>query len=234
MAVDLYVGTLTRYYTGQWENVVQKAAREQGLKYQVIRPTGDNSDAVTDPSEAEIAIQHWQQNVSNALKESGGTSGATWQEGMTPPYFTDRIGWDPLFALILWASYIEREAAPPSKISPDMMNDPKYHECLADPSKYQTPTILSAQLWLPVDFVFYAKFPSPAGQEVDVGSLEGITSALGKINELSWKKMDWRSWLKNDFEDRANLELNAQFGFAALASMAVEAKKNQLPMVLSF
>ena len=101
MALDLYVGTLTRYYTGQWENVVQKTAREQGLEYRMVTPTRDSRDTVADPAETEIAIQHWQQNVSNALKQSDGGGGAAWQEGMSPPYFTDRIGWDPFFALIL-------------------------------------------------------------------------------------------------------------------------------------
>ena len=30
MALDVYVGPLTRYYTGEWENVAERAARERG------------------------------------------------------------------------------------------------------------------------------------------------------------------------------------------------------------
>ena len=56
MAVDLYVGTLTRYYTRQWENVVQKMAREQGLKYQLVTPNQGDKDAITDPAVVEPAM----------------------------------------------------------------------------------------------------------------------------------------------------------------------------------
>jgi hypothetical protein len=233
MAVDLYVGTLTRYYTRQWENVVQKMAREQGLKYQLVTPNQGDKDAITDPAVVEPAMQVWQQNVSDALTQAGGDR-TSWKEGVDAPYFTDRIGWNPLLALNLWASHVEMGTTPPSKVSPDMIADEAYSECLANPDKHQIPVFLSAQFWLPANFIFHAKFPSPTGEETNVASLDGLIFALEKLNEQSWKTIDWRSWLKNDFDDRSNLESNAQFGFAALANMAAEAKKNQLPMILSF
>ena len=37
MALDVYVGPLTLYYAGQWENVAQEAARLQGATYHTIR-----------------------------------------------------------------------------------------------------------------------------------------------------------------------------------------------------
>ena len=30
MALDVYVGSLTRYYAGEWENVSERTARERG------------------------------------------------------------------------------------------------------------------------------------------------------------------------------------------------------------
>lgn len=46
MGLDVYVGSLTRYYSGDWESVVEQAAREQGLDFHVLRvaePAGQSS-----------------------------------------------------------------------------------------------------------------------------------------------------------------------------------------------
>jgi hypothetical protein len=233
MAVDLYVGTLTRYYTNQWENVAQKMARERGLKYSTISPQTAKEEAETDPTKVEIALQHWQRNVSEALCGAGGSEVA-WQEGLGPPYFTDRIGWEPLFAVMLWAACIELGKAPPSVVPNDMANDPVLMQCLADSAKYQVTAFLNAQFWLPAEFIFFARFPSPAGDEVGVASVDALLFALEKINEQSWRTQEWREWLKDDFSDRTILETPAKYGFALLANMATEAKANRLPMALSF
>lgn len=37
MGLDVYVGSLTRYHGGDWETVVQQAAREQGIDVHVLR-----------------------------------------------------------------------------------------------------------------------------------------------------------------------------------------------------
>jgi hypothetical protein len=230
MAVDVYVGTLTRYYARKWENVAQKMAREQGLKYRIVSPPDAN--AVTDPAEIAPAMEYWQRNVSEALREAGG-SGIVWEEGLDPPYFTDRIGWEPFFAVMLWVAYLELGKAPPKTIPPDMAQDPVLMQCLADP-KYELTNFIGAQFWLPAEFVFFAKFPSPTGEETGVASVDALLFALEKINEQSWRTQEWRDWLKDDFSDRSTLETPAKYGFAVLANMAVEAKKNRLPMILSY
>jgi hypothetical protein len=233
MAVDVYVGTLTRFYTHQWENVVQKMAREGGSNYVAITPQALKDNGGSNPNEVELAIQRWQRNVSDALCNAGGSEIA-WPEGMQPPWFSDRIGWEPLFAVRLWAACIELGKAPPKIVPQDMASDPVLNQCLADPAKYELTAFVSAQFWLPAEFVFFAKFQSPTGEEVGVASIDALLFALEKINEQSWRTQEWRAWLKDDFPDRSVLEAPAKYGFAVLASMAVEAKTNHLPMVLSF
>lgn len=41
MAFDIYAGTLVRYYTRDWENVVQRQARIDGTPYTMIYAGGD-------------------------------------------------------------------------------------------------------------------------------------------------------------------------------------------------
>ena len=40
MGLDIYVGSLTRYYEGSWETIIQQAGREAGTPIAVIRLTG--------------------------------------------------------------------------------------------------------------------------------------------------------------------------------------------------
>jgi len=49
MGLDVYVGSLTRYYTANWETVVQRTAGEQGIKCQTIRTNPEPPDKITDP-----------------------------------------------------------------------------------------------------------------------------------------------------------------------------------------
>jgi len=40
MGLDVYVGPLTRYYSFEWETIIQRAGREQGLEVRIARPPG--------------------------------------------------------------------------------------------------------------------------------------------------------------------------------------------------
>ena len=41
MAFDVYVGSFTRFYRREWENVVQKRAKETGQSYRMIYAGGE-------------------------------------------------------------------------------------------------------------------------------------------------------------------------------------------------
>lgn len=45
MALDVYVGSLARYYAGDWESVGEKSARERGVDYEVGGPRDRHEDA---------------------------------------------------------------------------------------------------------------------------------------------------------------------------------------------
>ena len=40
MGLDVYVGPLTRYYSFEWETILQQAGREQGMDVHIVRPDG--------------------------------------------------------------------------------------------------------------------------------------------------------------------------------------------------
>ena len=114
MGLDLYAGTLTRYYSGQWETIVQQSGRATGERTFVLRPPGGLVDA--DPSRAQQQVLEWRSRVSrdlagvNALPEP-----LDWPEDLEQPYFTDKPDWPCFGALVLLAAYTDAgEPAPPS------------------------------------------------------------------------------------------------------------------------
>ena len=47
MGLDIYAGTLTRYYSHNWKTVVQQWAEENGYAFNRITPAGDSSSSLS-------------------------------------------------------------------------------------------------------------------------------------------------------------------------------------------
>ena len=54
MGLDIYAGTLTRYYSHNWKTVVQQWAEENGWGFQKITPDGETADNEEEMSPAEV------------------------------------------------------------------------------------------------------------------------------------------------------------------------------------
>jgi hypothetical protein len=90
MALDVYVGSLTRYYAGEWENISERAARERGAPFRIAHPGGSVGDD-NDLERIQSAIVAWRL----ALSESLGarlTTALDWDEEPQAPYYTGRPG----------------------------------------------------------------------------------------------------------------------------------------------
>ena len=68
MALDVYVGSLTRYYAGEWESSAEKTARERGVQYQIVRP-GGSADRVKHPERIHPAILAWRQSFERVARQ---------------------------------------------------------------------------------------------------------------------------------------------------------------------
>ena len=49
MGLDIYAGTLTRYYSHNWKTVVQQWAEENGYAFNRITPDGEPADNEEEP-----------------------------------------------------------------------------------------------------------------------------------------------------------------------------------------
>jgi hypothetical protein len=91
MGLDVYVGSLTRYYTGGWETVVQQWGREHGVEVMVVRPDQGSGrlsslwgrlfkrNGSSSEEKTRVAVIRWRGELGRAL---GGDAGRAvdWDE----------------------------------------------------------------------------------------------------------------------------------------------------------
>ena len=73
MGLDIYAGTLTRYYSHSWKTVVQQWAEENGYAFNRITPDGEAADNEEEMSPAEIqtAVENWRGQNFKATSTTG-------------------------------------------------------------------------------------------------------------------------------------------------------------------
>ena len=100
MGLDIYAGTLTRYYSHNWKTVVQQWAEENGYTFNRITPDGEPADNEEELSPAEIqaAVEDWRDQILAAISQPNQPHYTPWPEDNERPYC--RIGM-PL-ALCCW------------------------------------------------------------------------------------------------------------------------------------
>jgi hypothetical protein len=230
MALHIYVGSLTRYYAGDWETVIQKQAREAGAPL----PSPEASeDAIRDPGEIRPIVLEWRQGIASALKESI-TDPFEWDESSDAPYATDQLTRDALWALRLWAAYTEHPDLPrPTGPVADPAADPAflrgnnpegtsaYHQVVRD-----------IDLWLPWSFAFTFRGETPAGGgKVGLGSVPTLRSQLAELNQKTWRassEATLAAWRKEIPPPGAPIEAAAKHAFGVLYPLAALAEKRRL------
>ena len=96
MGLDIYAGTLTRYYSHNWKTVVQQWAEENGWGFQKITPDGEAADNEEEmsPAEVQAAVENWRDQILSAISQPGQPPYTPWPEDNEKPYYTDKPDWD--------------------------------------------------------------------------------------------------------------------------------------------
>jgi hypothetical protein len=235
LGLDVYVGTLTRYYAHDWESVVQRAAREMGLALQI--DCADASETPAEPTEIEPLILAWRDGL-NASLAAHVPSPVVWREGMAPPYFTDKPAWDCYSALLVWAAHEEHAGLPLPTIAPeDWTTDLAVRRSQAEgfTSRYGQ-LLYGPELWLPCDFAFTFRAPDPTETEVVLGSTRALARQLDELNNRTWNASadSLSKWRLDGADHGAPLERSARFGFAVFDALVRAANDEQLPLKLDY
>lgn len=85
--MDLYAGTLTRYYAHNWKTEAQLWAEENGFGYQKIGPDSEPGEEMSS-EEIRQAVEKWRDNLLSAIREHGSRIGS-WPEDNEHPYLTN-------------------------------------------------------------------------------------------------------------------------------------------------
>ena len=246
MALDVYVGPLTRFYTGRWKSIIAQStdgfdpsciALDGGLDrwadFQFNTPEGKlqtvevkcNRKYLGSSVDADQKIKEWRQSLSQTFA-SRLREPLDWTEDNDGVYFTDKPGWDAYGALMLWAAY---EGHPEfDRLPEDWDSDPVYT------SSTRYPALLRCDFWLPGEYSFVSKGKAPNENDVTFGFSASLLDELRELNARTWGAERISDWFTYGKKREDGLEDCAQFAFAVLYALAATAQEYSQPMVLDW
>lgn len=240
MGLDVYVGSLVRYYTGDWETIVQQLGRETGVQVVVQRPPLpkptllDRLRAFFSPQGADAAardIERWRRRLEHEIRAP-----ITWNEDPDAVYFTDKPVWDCYGALVLWAAYDEQPQPNRPATAEGWSEDATYKAVSVDLKSRYRHLVSNTQLWLPVDFADPIGTYGVTGDAITVGSSVQLMRELEELNRRTWSAGDAQisQWRLDGAEYGAPLEVSAHFAYAIFYELARESVRRRLPMKLDY
>ncbi len=236
MALDVYVGSLTRYYSGDWESAAEKIARERGVRYEVVKP-GDPKDKVKEADRIRPALLAWRRKLGDSLGKRI-ASPLSWDESAKAPYFTGRPGWDGFGSLVLWAAYAEHPALrPPPALAEEWDDDVALLRSNGEGFKSRySHLVRNIELWLPSRFEITFEAEDAVARKTVIGSSTTLRQQLADLNAATWRADEdaIAGWQKRPPPDEAGLEGRARFAFSILSDLANLAHARQLPMKLDY
>jgi hypothetical protein len=220
VGLDVYVGSLTRYYVEGPVDVVERIARHQDL------PFGDGQAA---EEVLRAAVVCWRDGLSRWLGDRLAAP-LDWDESAPAPCFTDKPGWDGYGGTLLLAAHDEHpELPPPPVVSADWPDDLAYQAATARGAGSRYHQLLTPELWLPCRFEFTVRTQDVTGEEVELGSSVALLEQLELL--AARYRLDGQP---PDGGDGRSLSAAAGGGLAVLLRLAAYSVRHQVPMKLDF
>jgi hypothetical protein len=221
VGLDVYVGSLTRYYVEGPADVVERIARHQDI-------------TVSDGQDAEevirAAVLRWREGLSRWLGDRL-DGPLDWDESAPAPCFTDKPGWDGYGGTLLLAAHDEHpELPPPAQVSADWPDDPAYQAASAPGAGSRYHQLLTPELWLPCRFAFTVRTQDLTGEEVELGSSVALLDQLELLS--SRYRLDGQP--PDEPADGHTLSAAAGNGLTVLRRLAERSVVNRVPMKLDF
>jgi len=236
MGLDIYVGSLTRYYCGDWETVIAQAAREQGIGFKLIRSNPEPPDKLTDPVAIGQAVEGWRSSLEAGLRQHL-TDGLAWDESADADYFTDKPDWFGYSGVVLLAAHTVCPEHPPPERATAHFDKDRAFETLAN-QDFRCPfsQIFEVEVWLPCLFSFTFRAPDVSGKEVGFGSSITLLEQLRRLNNESYRAdaETLARWEYDGAGSQDSFEQTARFGLAMFLHYAQLATGHRLPMKLDY
>jgi hypothetical protein len=193
MGLDLYAGTLGRYYSRNWQTIAEKE-----LGAELIYP--DSAPSYPSLIEANKLVVQWRTYLKTQVDSLAGLK-LDWSNNDDIPYATDKPDFEGWVALILWAAYSERSDLQRPTARMDVLDweaDVAYSEALLKKYYFNSMAAIEAQIVVPGDRATIALAKDIHDNEIVVATTGLLRRSLERINALSWKThtenvLVWRS-----------------------------------------
>ena len=255
MALDIYSGTLSRYYTGKWKNIFQEWADSHDLAYSVHRKETEGLNTA-DLSEGEMVqmILDWQEGLQRFLMSQQGLA-CKWREDEGAPYLSDRPDWSAYWMVLLWVLYQEQGVKPFDELPQgfQLEQDEVFKRRSAKAYESEYPMLnCEADLFLPITEAVFLNGADPFGHPVGIASSVLLLAELEMLNARTWQASaaeiaSWRDKYSRTIfaledgqpvvskaQDIDRFEDVAKYGFAILYKLTRFAVENNLPMRLDW
>lgn len=254
MALDVYVGPLTRFYTGSWWSIIVQFTDgldpacgvlggeiERNADMQVNTPEGlktievkSNRKYILPLTTAAQEIERWRQALNQTLAVHP-EKPLDWPESNDGVYFTDKPGWTAYGALQLWAAHEEHpEFEAPATVPENIAADPAFELSSDEHIATRYPNLLRSDFWLPGEYSFTSRGRAPNGNDVTFGFSTALVKELDELNARTWSAdvATVSEWFLQATKKEDAFENCARFGFAVFYALAWMAVEHHLPMVL--
>lgn len=187
MGLDLYAGTLTRYYSGDWSTTAQCAAQAAGLPFEIVYTSGASPWLASDM--AARAVDEFRLALSSrwGARFPAFEQPPIWNERGETPYHTDKPDHDGVRSLVLVAAYLERpDLTRPVLLPEPNESDPAYDE--AGPRGYYmgNMAVLECHMFLPGQANYVIVAEDPLGAKRFITSVGILRRALDDVNARTW------------------------------------------------
>ncbi|MDO5690709.1 MAG: hypothetical protein Q4G61_10705 [Tissierellia bacterium] len=185
MGLDIYTGTLTRYYTQNWKTATQQFAEAHGIQFQTVRfqPEQENGQSI---EEIKGIVTEWRDNIISGLKLD---PAPLWNEDYdTTPYYTNKPDWDALHALMLYAAAKFSSQEVPATIEKNF--DVSRHSIVEEflkSTEFNLTFFNENGWWLPIEDRFIFRYTLPNSQENTLATSALLLAELSSLNALEWK-----------------------------------------------
>lgn len=259
MGLDIYAGTLTRYYAHNWKTITQQWAEENGLVFHQITPEGDQVDDGEEMTPAEIQdeMENWRDQILAAITQPDQEPYTPWPEDNEKPYYTDKPDWDAFGAMLLTAACHTYGEPVPATVQKDwnFMEHPAIKRLAEDQERVWS-LFRGATWWLPLPASIMFQAPLPTDSQAVVSTLGGLRKELEKLNQLAWQADEDTifSWTQtegypadgtigpNGTYSSADIQEHTEYNTDSLAKFAFSmfwqalefAEKQQVPVLLDY
>ncbi|MBR6044200.1 MAG: hypothetical protein IKP47_01055 [Ruminococcus sp.] len=187
MGLDIYAGTMTRYYARNWLTSVQQWGLEHGMQVNIVRPEGQEDENIASPEEIIAGVTDWRRGLIEWLGDNIEGEPHWSEDNDATPYYTDKPDWDAAEALLLYACAKWLGKEPPATVRKnfDVYETELYKEFTE--RKQGAVSLFDSELWwLPLNDPLMFRVPLPTGQEKTLSTVGMLKLELDAINAIEW------------------------------------------------